>query len=304
MKVTWLTQAGLLLENSRIKIVADPYLTDSLGKLKPEKARRIPADESFFDASADVILLTHAHIDHPDTATLRRMLDGCKAPCLVLASPSAYEIVSELGGEHNYVLMAPHSVWSERGITFYAVNAEHSDRGAVGFIIDDGEKIPREGRLRFRGIDMEDIINGCITDDRFGFEEVVYLLLFGTLPTKEQLDEFCDILSACRELPDDFIEDMIMKAPSPDIMNKLSRSVLALYSYDENPDDTSVENVLRQCIHLIAQMPAIMVYAYQVKRRHYYRKSMYIHQPKRELCTAQSILRTWSSEGLSSGSSR
>ena len=139
MKVTWLTQAGLLLENSRIKIVADPYLTDSLGKLKPEKARRIPADESFFDASADVILLTHAHIDHTDTATLRRMLDGCKAPCLVLASPSAYEIVSELGGEHNYVLMAPHSVWSERGITFYAVNAEHSDRGAVGFIIDDGE---------------------------------------------------------------------------------------------------------------------------------------------------------------------
>ena len=139
-----------------------------------------------------------------------------------------------------------------------------------GYFIDDGEKIPREGRLRFRGIDMEDIVNGCIADDRFGFEEVVYLLLFGSLPTKDQLDNFCNILSSCRELPDDFIEDMIMKAPSPDIMNKLSRSVLALYSYDENPDDTSVENVLRQCIHLIAQIPAIMVYAYQVKRRHYF----------------------------------
>ncbi len=161
-----------------------------------------------------------------------------------------------------------------------------------GYFIDDGEKIPREGHLRFRGIDMEDIINGCIADDRFGFEEVVYLLLFGTLPTKEQLDNFCDILSACRELPEDFIEDMIMKAPSPDIMNKLSRSVLALYSYDENPDDTSIENVLRQCIHLIAQIPAIMVYAYQVKRRHYYRKSMYIHQMKPEHRTAQTVLRS------------
>ncbi|MBQ2841595.1 MAG: citrate/2-methylcitrate synthase [Clostridia bacterium] len=161
-----------------------------------------------------------------------------------------------------------------------------------GYFIDDGEKLPREGHLYFRGINMEDIVNACITEDRFGFEEVVYLLLFGVLPTKEQLNNFCNILSACRELPDDFIEDMIMKAPSPDIMNKLSRSVLALYSYDENPDDTSVENVLRQCIHLIAQIPAIMVYAYQVKRRHYYKKSMYIHQMKPEHRTAETVLRS------------
>ena len=161
-----------------------------------------------------------------------------------------------------------------------------------GYFIDDGEKIPREGHLYFRGINMEDIVNACITEDRFGFEEVVYLLLFGTLPTKEQLDNFCNVLSACRELPEDFIEDMIMKAPSPDIMNKLSRSVLALYSYDSNPDDTSVENILRQCVHLIAQIPAIMVYAYQVKRRHYYKKSMYIHQMKPEHRTAETILRS------------
>ncbi|MBQ3007259.1 MAG: citrate/2-methylcitrate synthase [Clostridia bacterium] len=161
-----------------------------------------------------------------------------------------------------------------------------------GYFIDDGEKVPREGHLYFRGINMEDIVNACITEDRFGFEEVVYLLLFGTLPTKEQLDNFCNTLSVCRELPDDFIEDMIMKAPSPDIMNKLSRSVLALYSYDNNPDDTSVENILRQCVHLIAQIPAIMVYAYQVKRRHYYKKSMYIHQMKPEHRTAETILRS------------
>lgn len=161
-----------------------------------------------------------------------------------------------------------------------------------GYYIDDGEKVPREGRLLFRGINMEDIVGACIQEDRFGFEEIAYLLIFGTLPDKEQLDDFCALLSACRELPEDFTEDMIMKAPSPDIMNKLSRSILALYSYDSNPDDTSIENVLRQCLHLIAQLPTIMVYAYQVKRRHYYHKSMYIHQMKPENRTAQTILRS------------
>ncbi|MGN0547884.1 MAG: citrate/2-methylcitrate synthase [Acutalibacteraceae bacterium] len=161
-----------------------------------------------------------------------------------------------------------------------------------GYYIDDGERVPRDGHLLFRGVNMEDIVNACIAEDRFGFEEVAYLLLFGSLPTKEELDDFCNLLSYCRELPDDFIEDMIMKAPSPNIMNKISRSILALYSYDENPDDTSIENVLRQCIHLIAQVPTIIVYAYQVKRRHYYRKSMYIHQMKPEHRTAQTVLRS------------
>ena len=159
-----------------------------------------------------------------------------------------------------------------------------------GYLIDDGERIPCEGRLLFRGYDMSELVNNVIAEDRFGFEEVVWLLLFGSLPTKSQLDNFCNILSACRELPDDFIEDMIMKAPSPNIMNKISRSVLALYSYDDNPDDTSLENVLRQCINLIAQIPSIMVYSYQVKRRHYYRKSMYLHPTKPEHRTAETIL--------------
>lgn len=140
MKVTWLTQAGLLFENSRLKIMVDPYLTDSLGEIKVDKKRRIAADESYFSASPDVILITHSHIDHMDIKTLSAVLDGCKAPALVLASESAYESVLSLGGEHNYVLLSPHSVWSEKGVTFYSVRAEHSDRQAVGFIIDDGKQ--------------------------------------------------------------------------------------------------------------------------------------------------------------------
>ena len=143
-----------------------------------------------------------------------------------------------------------------------------------GYYIEDGERVPRPGRLKFRGLDVKDIVAGCRKDDRFGFEEVVWLLIFGSLPTPEQLEKFRNVLAECRELPDDFIEDMIMKAPSPDVMNKLARSVMALYSYDENPDDISTANVLRQCLQLIAQLPSIMSYAYQVKRRHYYKKSM------------------------------
>ena len=167
-----------------------------------------------------------------------------------------------------------------------------------GYYIEDGERVPRPGKLKFRGLDVKEIVEGCRKEDRFGFEEVVWLLIFGALPTPAQLSKFSNVLAECRELPEDFIEDMIMKAPSPNIMNKMARSVMALYSYDDNPDDIATENVLRQCIQLIAQLPSIMSYAYQVKRRHYYKKSMYIHQPKRELCTAQSILRTLRSDRL------
>ncbi len=159
-----------------------------------------------------------------------------------------------------------------------------------GYYIEDGERRPVEGKLKYRGIDINDIVNGCIADNRFGFEETAWLLLFGHLPTTEQLQRFNEILGECRELPEDFIEDMIMKAPSPNIMNKLERSVLSLYSYDDNPDDISIENVLRQSIQLIAQLPTIMTYAYQVKRRYYLKKSMYLHPVKPELSTAQTIL--------------
>ncbi len=165
-----------------------------------------------------------------------------------------------------------------------------------GYYISDGERIPKEGRLIFRGVDINDIVEGCVSENRFGFEEVAWLLMFGHLPTQAQLDRFCDVLAESRELPDDFIEDMIMKAPSKDIMNKLARSVLALYSYDENPDDTSPENVLRQSIQLLAQLPTIMAYAYQVKRRTFYKKSMYLHPINPEHRTAECILNSLRSD--------
>lgn len=161
-----------------------------------------------------------------------------------------------------------------------------------GYYIDDGERVPKAGRLIYRGIDLYDFVGGCKKDDRFGFEELIFLLIFGSLPTKEELDGFCGLLSANRELPLDFVEDVIMRAPSPNIMNKMASSVTALYAYDENPDDISVENVLRQSIQLIAQLPAIMSYAYQVKRRFFYKKSMYIHQVKPEQKTAEVVLRS------------
>jgi len=159
-----------------------------------------------------------------------------------------------------------------------------------GYLISDGERIPDEGELIYRGINVKDIIDGCVKDNRFGFEEVVWLLLFGELPSAEKLQGFRDLIAECRELPEDFAEDMIIKAPSPNVMNKLARSVLALYSYDDNPDDTSIPNILRQSIELIARLPTIMVYAYQVKRRHYENQTMFLHPIDKKLSTAEFIL--------------
>lgn len=138
MKVTWLTQAGLLFDTGKMKIMVDPYLSDSIGEICPEKKRRIPADEKFLEIKPDVLLITHEHADHLDEKTLKRILDGKKMT--VLAAENAYRRLVGFGGEHNYVLLAPHSVWSEGGVTFYSVRAEHSDRTAVGFIIDDGSE--------------------------------------------------------------------------------------------------------------------------------------------------------------------
>ena len=140
MTVTWLTHSGLLFENENIKVLVDPYLTDSLGENTPSKKRRIPVDESYFYISVDVVLITHTHPDHLDPDTLSRFLVGKDKRITVLASPSAYGKITELGFDHNVVLLAPHSVYSVGGVTFYAVKAEHSDRDAVGFIMDDGEK--------------------------------------------------------------------------------------------------------------------------------------------------------------------
>ena len=165
-----------------------------------------------------------------------------------------------------------------------------------GYYIDDGERIPKNGKLIYRGVDLYDFVAGCKKDDRFGFEELAFLLMFGALPTETELRDFCALLGSTRELPFDFVEDVIMRAPSPNIMNKMCSSVAALYAYDYNPDDISVENVLRQSVELIARLPAIMSYAYQVKRRFYYKKSMYIHQIKPEQTTAEAVLNSLRSD--------
>ena len=161
-----------------------------------------------------------------------------------------------------------------------------------GYVINEAERSPVEGRLIYRGFDIHDLVNGCTEEDRFGFEETAWLLLFGKLPDRSQLERFSALLSECRELPEYFAEDMIIKAPSPNIMNKLARSVLALYSYDDNPEDLSMENVLRQSIELIAMLPTIMGYAYQVKRRHYDKESMVLHPTLPGLSTAETVLRS------------
>ena len=155
----------------------------------------------------------------------------------------------------------------------------------------DGKSVPCDGELYYRGINIRDLTNGFLKENRFGFEETTYLLLFGVLPTEEQLKDFCKILGNQRSLPRNFVRDVIMKAPSKDMMNTLSRSVLTLYSYDSNPEDISLPNVLRQCINLISIFPMLSVYGYQAHRHYNQNKSLYIHNPGKELSTAENILR-------------
>jgi citrate synthase len=159
-----------------------------------------------------------------------------------------------------------------------------------GYIIDEGESVPVEGRLVYRGIDVREIVNGFQAEKRFGFEETCFLLIFGKLPTKEELAEFRNVLDDSRELPAGFTENMILKAPSRDIMNKLARSVLVLYSYDDNPDDLSIKNNLRQGLQLIACFPTLTAYAFQAKSHYHDGKSLFIHKVKRGLGTAENLL--------------
>lgn len=157
--------------------------------------------------------------------------------------------------------------------------------------IVNGEEIPCKGKLYYRGYDIEDLVSGFMRDNRFGFEETVYLLLFGSLPDAAELKAFDETLSSYRSLPDSFVRDIIMKAPSANSMNSLARSVLTLYSYDNNPDDTSIPNVLRQCLQLIATFPMLAVYGYN--SYNYYlcgNKSFFIHEPLPQLSTAENLL--------------
>lgn len=164
-------------------------------------------------------------------------------------------------------------------------------------ILNDGDYVPCEGKLYYRGIDVEEIVSGFSGEEHFGFEEVTFLLLFGELPKQEELAEFKAILSQYRKLPDDFVRDIIMKAPSRDMMNTLARSVLALYTYDNSPDDISLSNVLRQSLALIAQFPLLAVYGYQAFSHYHGNQSLFIHAPLPELSTAENILRLMRPDG-------
>lgn len=160
----------------------------------------------------------------------------------------------------------------------------------MSYIVDDAERVPVEGRLYYQGYEVKDLVDGFYNNGRYGFEEIAYLLLTGTLPTSDQVKEFNELLSSVRPLPNNFTEDMILKAPSPDIMNKLARSVLALYSYDDNPDSTSIDNVIRQSIELIARFPVLIAYAYAARRHYVEHNSLYLRDPNPEYNTAQNIL--------------
>lgn len=159
-----------------------------------------------------------------------------------------------------------------------------------GYIVNEGEREPIEGRLTYRGYNVYDLIHGLEQENRFGFEEIGYLLMCGKLPSRRQLAEFQHTIGLERALPDNFTEDMIMRAPSRDIMNKLASATLALYSYDANPDETTVENIMRQGISLMAKFPVIISHAYQAKRRYFDNDSMFLHVPDPNRSTAENIL--------------
>lgn len=156
--------------------------------------------------------------------------------------------------------------------------------------MENGKLVPAHGQLYYRGYNVSDLISGIGEDNHFGFEECTYLLLFGKLPTKEELSHFCQLLSSYRTLPTNFVRDIIMKAPSHDMMNTLAKSVLNLYGYDDNADDISLPNVLRQCVQLISLFPELSVYGYQAYSHYKEGNSFFIHNPNPEYSTAENIL--------------
>ncbi len=161
-----------------------------------------------------------------------------------------------------------------------------------GYVMSEGDKQPIEGELIYRGYNIKDLVNGTIKDNRYGYEEVAYLLLFGELPTAEELTNFSRLIAEYRELPMYFSEDVIMRNPSPNIMNKMAQAVLTLYSYDSAPEDKSVESEMLKAISVISRLPAIMVTSYQTMRRFYHNDSMVMHQINKDESLAESILST------------
>lgn len=180
-----------------------------------------------------------------------------------------------------------------RDISGKGVLAGLTEIGEIhAYDMEDGKLIPCDGKLFYRGMDIEELVQGFVSEGRFGFEEVTYLLLFGELPDKKELSVFSELLGSYRTLPTHFVRDIIMKAPSKDMMNTLARSVLTLYSYDDRCDDISIPNVLRQSLQLIALFPMLSVYGYQAYIHYHDGQSLYIHPPKPELSTAENILYT------------
>ncbi|BDF68814.1 citrate synthase [Oscillospiraceae bacterium] len=159
-----------------------------------------------------------------------------------------------------------------------------------GYYIQDGERVPMPGQLIYRGIDMAELIQGFTSEGRFGYAETAYLLLFGALPTKQRLADFEAFMEAHHDLPSMFTEDMILKAPSPDVMNKLGRAVLTLYSYDDNPEDMALSSELRRAMILVARAPQIVAHAYAAKRHYYDNESLYLHRPQPGLTMAENFL--------------
>ena len=160
-----------------------------------------------------------------------------------------------------------------------------------GYIVEENEKVPVEGQLSYRGIDVAELVRGFQREKRFGYEEICFLLLFGRLPDRMELDDFIQLLGSHRNLPLNFKEDVILSIPSENIMNKLARSVLAAYSFDEGAEDYSLENLLKQCVQLIAWVPTMAAYAYQAKRHYFDKKSLFLHRPKAEMGAAGNLLR-------------
>lgn len=161
-----------------------------------------------------------------------------------------------------------------------------------GYKVDEsGKKVAIPGKLYYRGVDVEDLVKNCLTEKRFGYEETSYLLLFGELPNEKELETYSQLIASKRDLPIGFSRDMILTAPSHNVMNKLARSVLALYSYDDNPDDTSIRNVLRQSISLISYFPLLIAYGYQAKQSYFNNESLYLHYSDPSKSTAENILR-------------
>jgi len=164
-------------------------------------------------------------------------------------------------------------------------------------IDENGNEIPCQGELCYRGYNVKDLVNGFMSEERFGFEEIIYLLLFSELPSSDSLSRFKDELSSYRSLPPSFVRDMILKAPGKDMMNMLSRCVLALYSYDENSDDISIDNVLRQSLHLISVFPMLSVYSYNSYKHYHKKESLFIHHPVPSYSTAENLLHMLREDG-------